>query len=150
MTRIDAWVGRTLFVPLIIRLCQLTGMTQYAVSNYAWVAAGLTMVARLKFDNGWAIAWAVFVMAFVLIDVIIGGLFPNLSRGGSPFIRKFVLALLLIFGPLDALEWALGGHKPNPLIYAWNFFALLAEYAKTIKTIPPLEKRKSKALEARA
>ena len=40
-TEIDHWIGRTLFVPLIIRLCQLTRQTQFALSRLFWFIAAL-------------------------------------------------------------------------------------------------------------
>ncbi len=40
-TRIDLWIGKTLFVPPIIKLCQLTRQSQYAVSRLFWFIAAL-------------------------------------------------------------------------------------------------------------
>ena len=39
--RADAWVGKTLFIPPIIKLCQLTRQTQFAVSRLFWFIAAL-------------------------------------------------------------------------------------------------------------
>jgi len=41
IANIDLWVGKTLFVPPIIKLCQLTGQTQFAVSRLFWFIAAL-------------------------------------------------------------------------------------------------------------
>jgi hypothetical protein len=41
LTDIDLWIGKTLFVPPIVRLCQLTGQSQFAVSRLFWFIAAL-------------------------------------------------------------------------------------------------------------
>lgn len=38
---IDLWIGRTLFLPPIIKLCQATKQTQFAVSRLFWFVAAL-------------------------------------------------------------------------------------------------------------
>jgi hypothetical protein len=40
-TEIDLWIGKTLFVPPIIKLCQLTRQSQFAVSRLFWFIAAL-------------------------------------------------------------------------------------------------------------
>src|SRR3546814_13593761 len=37
--KIDQWIGKTLFVPPIIKLCQLTRQSQFAVSRLFWFIA---------------------------------------------------------------------------------------------------------------
>src|SRR3546814_5005009 len=39
--KIDQWIGKTLFVPPIIKLCQLTRQSQFAVSRLFWFIAAL-------------------------------------------------------------------------------------------------------------
>src|SRR3546814_16042123 len=41
VAKIDQWIGKTLFVPLIIKLCQLTRQSQFAVSRLFWFIAAL-------------------------------------------------------------------------------------------------------------
>ena len=48
MRKLDLWIGTRLFHPPIIWLCQRTGMTQWAVSAYAWMAAAFTLVVRIR------------------------------------------------------------------------------------------------------
>jgi hypothetical protein len=38
-TKIDHWIGKTLFAPPIIKLCQLTHQSQFAVSRLFWFIA---------------------------------------------------------------------------------------------------------------
>src|SRR3546814_12439755 len=39
--KIDQWIGKTLFVPPIIKLCQLTRQSQFVVSRLFWFIAAL-------------------------------------------------------------------------------------------------------------
>src|SRR4028119_404706 len=41
VTQVDVWIGKTLFVPLIIKFCQLTRQSQFAVSRLFWFTAAL-------------------------------------------------------------------------------------------------------------
>src|SRR3546814_14333029 len=41
LTSIDLWIGKKLFVPPIIKLCQLTRQSQFAVSRLFWFIAAL-------------------------------------------------------------------------------------------------------------
>ena len=38
-SKIDHWIGKTLFVPPIVKLCQLTRQSQFAVSRLFWFVA---------------------------------------------------------------------------------------------------------------
>src|SRR5688500_3274705 len=40
-TKLDTWVGKTLFIPPIIRFCQATRQSQFAVSRFFWFVAAL-------------------------------------------------------------------------------------------------------------
>lgn len=39
--KIDTWIGKTLFIPPIIKLCQVTRQSQFAVSRVFWFIAAL-------------------------------------------------------------------------------------------------------------
>ena len=41
LTSVDVWIGRTLFLPPIIKFCQLTRQSQFAVSRLFWFLAAL-------------------------------------------------------------------------------------------------------------
>jgi hypothetical protein len=58
--RMDGWIGRTLFVPLIIRWCQAARMTQYAVSKYLWAIA--FMYALVTLPRITTFDWVVWVI----------------------------------------------------------------------------------------
>jgi hypothetical protein len=48
VAKIDLWVGKTLFVPPIVKLCQLTRQSQYAVSRLFWFIAALDGLYRAE------------------------------------------------------------------------------------------------------
>lgn len=105
LTDIDLWIGKTLFVPPIVRLCQLTGQSQFAVSRLFWFIAALDGFYR-----------------------------------SETLVSSIVFGLMSLFMMLTALS-----------IEFW-VFVLIAEYAATIRTIPPRQNKKvaSKAAEARS
>lgn len=41
LTKIDYWIGKNLFVPPIVKLCQLTRQSQFAMSRLFWFIAAL-------------------------------------------------------------------------------------------------------------
>lgn len=41
LAEVDHWVGKTLFVPPIIKFCQLTRQSQYACSRLFWFVVSL-------------------------------------------------------------------------------------------------------------
>jgi hypothetical protein len=53
---IDRWIGATLFVPLIIKLCHLTRQSQFAVARLFWFIAALDGFYRAETWTG-SILW---------------------------------------------------------------------------------------------
>jgi len=51
--KIDGWLGRTLFIPPIIRVCQLTRLSQFALSKYLFFVSCLDLisVAQTTFNS---------------------------------------------------------------------------------------------------
>jgi hypothetical protein len=125
--KIDHWIGKTLFVPPIIKLCQLTRQTQFAVARLFWFIAALDGLYHAE---------------TVLGMVLWGGLslfmmFTAARRADSPTVSFMFFRLLAVsLLGLDLVrsfatgEW--GGTE------FW-IFVLVAEYAATIRTIPPRE-----------
>lgn len=138
LTEIDHWIGKTLFAPPIIKLCELTRQSQYAVSRLFWLIAALdgfyranTLVSSLIFG----------VMSFVMV-------FAASLRADRParsilWFRMLALALLV----LDLVTGAVTGEWAG--IEFW-VLVLIAEYAATIETIPPRESKQSAAQPSRS
>lgn len=122
--RIDTWIGKTMFVPLIIRICQLFGCTQHRFHRVCWFIACLvafyfTDSLPEKLCFGVAALWYCMRAATMGDDV------PTKSW---MWFRLLMAALT----PLDLM------HLDR---IACDVLVLFAEYASTIRTIPPLETR---------
>ena len=136
--RIDTWIGTKLFHPPIIWLCQRSGMTQWAVSAYAWMAAAFTLVVRVREGE---IGFAIAATLMAVISTVSAALWPDMRRRPALWFRLFIWGMVLI----DVVGRAVGPARPtnDPLIWriAWDVFGLIGEYAKTITTIPPRKRR---------
>jgi hypothetical protein len=141
--RLDAWIGTRLFHPPIIWLCQRAGMTQFALHRYIWWAVALLVVYR----NDWkSWAWSAFVIFFALTRTISAAVAPDRAREGALWFRVLIWALIVLSVP-DIIA----GASPNERVNVAILFAeLVAEYAITIRTIPPRKRREraAKAQEA--
>lgn len=136
---LDAWMGKTLFHPIIIRVCQKTGITQYRFALYGWIITLLTILSIRP--HGW-LGWF-FYPIFVLIAVAqmyaVTQWPDHKLESSSDSIGWRILwwACLL----LDLKSVFLEG-DPHFYVPLGDVSALFALYAKTIKTIPPLEEKK--------
>lgn len=130
MERFDVWLGKTFFVPLIIRLCQLTGQTQFAVSRLFWFIAALDGFYRA--DTLFA---SVLFGAVSLLMMVTASLRADMPTRSFIWFRLLAVAFfgLDLLGGVATGEWA--------GIEFW-VLVLIAEYASTIRTIPPRETRK--------
>jgi hypothetical protein len=128
-TAIDSWIGKTLFIPPIIKFCQLTRQTQYAVARMFWFVAALDGFYRAE-TLLWSIIWGLFSIAMMVTAVRRADM-PAYSAQWFRLLGLLLLGLDLIHGVRTG-EWA--------GIEFW-VFVLLAEYAATIRTVPPVEKK---------
>lgn len=130
LTNIDKWIGETLFVPPIIWFCQLTRQTQYAVSRTFWFIAALDGFYR-------ADTWFGSIL-FGLASIFM--MITAARRADAPT-RSFVWfrMLAMLFLALDILTGATTGTWAGTEFWV---FVLFAEYASTIRTIPPRETAK--------
>ncbi|KKW92280.1 hypothetical protein [Sphingobium chungbukense] len=143
LTRLDAWLGMNLFHPPIILLCQLTRQTQYAMYRALWFFACCHATYYAK-DDGWG--WAAFLWLWTIITFISAAFTPDVPTQSFGLFRFFVWSMLVI----DLIGIASGGALHSLAIR--NLIILFAEYAATIKAIPPRRKRerRTSAKEARA
>ena len=125
LAEVDQWVGKNLFVPLIIKFCQLTRQTQFACSSLFWFIAALDGFYRAE---------------TMFSSILWGGtsvlmMFTAARRADAPT-QSFMLFRLLGMGLLvsGVITSALNGKWGD--IEFW-LFVLIAEYAATIRTIPP-------------
>ena len=125
LTEIDRWIGTSLFVPPIIRLCQLTRQSQYAVARLFWFIAALDA----------------FYRADTLIESIVWGglslvmMLSAARRADHPvqsyMFFRMVAVVLLCSDLVTAVATGTWGSSEFWLL------VLIAEYAATIRTIPP-------------
>jgi hypothetical protein len=137
----DRWIGRALFVPPIVRFCQWSGWTQYAVHNFLYLLGSyMLLAAAIVKGEGESLAFALALIFTVLV-----GRDPGYAGSESPFLRRFFIVLF----PMHAYSHVTG----EPFLLAgpdWDLSCpvslmwLAAEYARTIKTIPPLEEPEPK------
>jgi hypothetical protein len=126
-SKVDAWIGKTLFIPLIIKLCHLTRQTQYAVSRLFWFIAAL---------DGFYRAETLF-SSFLWGGLSLVMMFTAVTRADAPTPTfLFFRMLSVILFALDVLKAAVTGEWAG--VEFW-IFVLIAEYAATIRTLPPRE-----------
>jgi len=136
MERLDHWIGRTLFVPIIIRFCQWSGWSQYSLYDYLWLLGSYALLIASAEDG---VGAAIIPFAFALYLTVNLGFSAKYQRHESPFSRR----LLLIVNAAHVLAHITGKTMilagPNwDLSCSTLLMWLTAEYALTIKTIPPL------------
>ncbi|QNG44669.1 hypothetical protein [Sphingobium yanoikuyae] len=135
-SRIDAWLGKTLFHPPIILACQLTRQTQYAMHRALWFFAACHATVYLEHDD-WL--WVVFMWFFVAITLLSATVYADWPAVSIRAFRLFWFFLLI--GQVSVT--LLGGELLASSIR--SVIILFAEYAATIKTIPPRRKREKRA-----
>lgn len=134
IARTDEWLGLKLFHPPIIRFCQWTGYTQHRLHRDMWFAAGLYYAWRAAQDGDpWP--WTALLLFLCMVLGLRAALRPaSWPETGT---RWFRVALWLILA-LELPAVVLTGEWLRP---ADNLWLLVAEYAATIATIPPREKK---------
>lgn len=135
-TQVDAWIGKTLFIPPIIKLCQLTRQTQFAVSRLFWFIAALDGFYRADtlFSS---ILWGGISVVMMITAT------KRADHPAASFMLFRLLFLLLLI--LDLLNGTTTGKWAG--VEFW-VLVLTAEYAATIRTIPPTELAKNDAVQA--
>lgn len=131
ITNLDVWVGKTLFVPPIVKFCQVTGQSQYAVSRLFWFVTALDQLR----------------IATSLASQIIAGLFSLFMMFTASF-RADMPAISLMWFRMMALAFLMLDVFSGVVSGAWRgveiwVLVLFAEYAATIRTIPPKEDKKT-------
>jgi hypothetical protein len=135
--RIDHWIGSRLFHPPIIWLCQRTGMTQFAVARYGWMLAAWTLVMRISFEGVGDWIFSALIILVTLVETWRAAVMPNSPARRNDGLRIIVLLFAAFDVSTLVFVSARYGFPGFHWGHAWDLFALTAEYAKTIRTIPP-------------
>jgi hypothetical protein len=135
---IDQWIGKTLFVPPIIKLCQLTRQSQFAISRLFWFIAALDGFYRADTLFG-SVLWG-GMSVFMMITAS--------RRADNPTVSfMFFRMLAVVFLALDLVKGATTGAWAGTEFW---ILVLIAEYAATIRTVPPKEASKAASQAAAA
>jgi len=134
ITEIDLWLGRTLFVPPIIKICQVTRQSQYAVSRLLWF---ITALDQLRIAT--TLATQIIAGLFSLFMIYTASLRADMPAFSMRWFRMLALGLLLldVVSSLGSGEWR--------GVEIW-VIVLFAEYAATIDRIPPDDRKAARKL----
>lgn len=136
LDKLDHWIGKNLFVPPIVKLCHLTRQSQYAVSRLFWFIAALDGFYRAE-----TLFASVLFGVLSLVMMVTASLRADLPTRSSMWFRMFALAFLI----LDLITGAVTGKWAGTEFW---LFVLIAEYAATIRTLPPRVSEKAAAARA--
>ena len=135
---IDRWLGRAIFQPLVIFLCKISGLNQYAVSRICWLLAALTLVINISFGTTTDWLFSCIAILFSAGEAVRAGLGFNKFSHPDRSTRIIVLAVALL-GLVDlAFYFFRAGIVQLGAADAWPLLAMVAEYAKTIEARPSL------------
>jgi hypothetical protein len=127
LEKLDSWIGANLFVPLIVKFCQVTRQSQFAVSRLFWFLAALD-----GFYRAGNLLSALLFGGMSVVMMITASL-----RADSPtYSNRWFRLLAVLFLVLDIVKGVAAGAWVG--VEFW-VFVLIAEYAATIRTIPPRE-----------
>jgi hypothetical protein len=136
LSEIDAKIGKHVFHPPVILLCQYTNQSQYAIYRSGWFLWAMWNLYTLPSGTPWFLTTFLFVAAFIFMAAL--AVRPDKPLTSNIFIRVAWVILLLdeVVG-LVAMDntWQ---HLVGPTIVVFS------EYAATIKTIPPRPKKQAK------
>ena len=133
---VDRWVGRTLFIPPIIKICQMSGQSQFAICRLFWFIVALDQLRIAETLTGQIVAGIFSII--MMLSASLRADMPAYSMRGFRVIAMVLLAL-------DVFHGAASGDWLGVEIWA---LILFAEYAATIRTIPPKEQRKAQRANA--
>jgi len=130
ITDIDLWIGKTLFIPPIIKLCQITRQSQYAISRLFWFLVALDQLRVAQ-----TLASQILAGLFCIVMMVTASLRADMPAFSMMWFRMLAIGFLV----LDCAQAVVNGTWRGVEIW---LLVLIAEYAATIVTIPPSEVRK--------
>ena len=137
LAKFDFWIGKTLFVPPIVRICQWLGWSQRRFARTANMLFYLVLVG-----SGWA-DWNLFARTVLIAGAICAAVnaswMPDRSMRPINSVDVACRRAVLIFASIDTALLIVGSELSSPRwVVAW-LLLLAAEYARTVDTIPPLD-----------
>jgi hypothetical protein len=144
LRRLDHWVGKHLFVPPIVRVCQLAKITQYRFIMYARLVAYIALISDPP--QHWY-DWILYIWLTLVTLIYVFGAGLLSDEQMAAVVKKgdhFNTRMLFWFLTFYLLAVQTGIHKTYSPWELAPLFLLFAEYARTIDTIPPLEAKEKK------
>lgn len=112
-------------------------MTQFAVARYGWMLAAWTLIMRISFEGVGDWIFSALIILVTLIETWRAAVIPNAPTRRSDGLRIIILLFAAFDVGMLVFVSARYGFPGFRWGHAWDLFALTAEYAKTIRTIPP-------------
>ena len=131
LVEFDIWVGKTLFVPPIIKFCQVTRQSQYAASRLLWFLVGLD---QLRIAS--SLTSQIIAGLFSLFMMMTASLRADIPAFSMRWFRMMALLMLILafFSGAVSRQWT--------GIEIW-VLVLFAEYAATITNVPPADRKRN-------
>lgn len=123
---IDTKVGKILFIPIIIRVCQLLRIDQ---NWFGWACFFLASLDGLYYAQLWGTK-VIFAIGALLMCMVS---YWNPPGRSNRWWRLFLIFFILVFIISSVIQ------NDVPWVLGYDIIVLFAEYAWTIRTIPPLE-----------
>ena len=137
--RLDAWLAKTIFWPIIIKICQETGCTKWAFGR---LCAFLWICGVILTTTHWTWFWSIFIAIIAISETVSLGLRRDAPYGQSGFARA-VFWIALALGIFDAVTG--DGQPARPASTLAMLFSL---YAATLPTVPPKRRKEDKKASA--
>lgn len=123
-------------------------MTQFAVARYGWMIAAWPLMMRISFEQVGDRILSALVIFITILETWRAAVTPNAPARQNDVLRVMILCLTAIDIAMLVIASARTGFPGLNWGHAWELFALTAEYAKTIRTIPPRKARECPAARA--
>lgn len=140
----DVWIGKNIFHPQVIFLCRLLNSTQHRLQMDLWFLGFMGSICFQLSISKEPVSWFDWLILTILFLAAI--LISPQKRGAS---YLWLRIFLLVSAFSKTLEVIISVYK-DTLDYSYivnlviNIMFLIAEYATTIDTIPPLGSSKRK------
>lgn len=130
MRRIDKWIGKTIFHPPIISICQRLKVSQYFIHRTSWFAAAL-LIFKSNIENEPTLFSIIFCGLACVIFMLRAALTDDATPSTTTFYFRMFLIIVL---PLVIL-------REDVIAIIGQILMITAEYAATIINIPPTKNR---------
>ncbi|MBU0556444.1 MAG: hypothetical protein KKD64_02785 [Alphaproteobacteria bacterium] len=139
MQRLDVWLAKTIFWPIIIKVCQETGCSKWAFGR---LCAFIWICGVILTTEEWTWFWSIFIALIAIGETVSVGLRKDAPYGQSGVARAiFWFALALELPSVAAGEAQLS--RP-----ASTLAMLFSLYAATLPKVPPKKRDEKNEMSA--